>query len=277
MSKLLLTHPTATTKPAKRLQLSALAAAIALPLALGTGPVFADMDKQKDHAYEDGREYTYSEHTDKERDHAYEDGRAYHYPEIKASAKEYWSEFGQDSKQSWANSKEAFRDGWIEGKLETSLILNERLDPFDIDVEVDDAIATLSGEVESDTDKELAGNIALGIEGIDKVQNKLVVVEEMKKNTSKQTVQQRERSKNSDFSQYIADLTTTAMIKSELLSSDNVSGLDVEVDTREDVVTLTGTVESDKQRKMAESVAKKQDDVVKVVNRLKVSQADSKS
>lgn len=48
-------------------------------------------------------------------------------------AEEYWEEFNQDKQQTWSSPQEAFRDGWIEGKLQASLEMNEQLSPFDID------------------------------------------------------------------------------------------------------------------------------------------------
>ena len=94
----------------------------------------------------------------------------------KKSAAEYWAEFKQDSRQTWKDSKEAFKDGWIESKLETALMLNKHLDTLDIDIGVENNLATLDGEVHSSVEKELAENIALGIEGIDSVINNLKVI-----------------------------------------------------------------------------------------------------
>src|SRR5690606_10517702 len=91
----------------------------------------------------------------------------------KRTADTYWQEFKQDSEQAWDTSKDAFRDGWVEGKLHTAIALNKNLKPFSISINVDDNTATLSGDVASDIDKELAENIALGIEGIDRVNNQL--------------------------------------------------------------------------------------------------------
>ena len=93
----------------------------------------------------------------------------------KRSSEEYWAEFKQDSKQTWKDSKEAFKDGWIESKLETALILNKHLNALDIDINVDNNVATLGGVAHSDIEKELAENIALGIEGIDSVKNNMEV------------------------------------------------------------------------------------------------------
>lgn len=182
----------------------------------------------------------------------------------KRSADKYWSEFKQDSKQNWKDTKEAFKDGWIESKLETALILNEHLDALDIDISVDNNVASLSGEVNTDIEKELAENIALGIEGIDSVKNNIKVIP--RQTSSAQKPLPHERS----FSQYVSDVSTTAAIKTELLASKNVEGLKIDVDTYNNVVTLSGNVDTGAQKDLAQAIASKQHDVVDVVNKLVV-------
>lgn len=192
-----------------------------------------------------------------------EDSNNKNYSE-KRSADQYWSEFKQDSRQTWKDTKEAFKDGWIESKLETALILNEHLDALDIDIRVDNMVASLSGEVNTDIEKELAENIALGIEGIDSVKNNIKVVPK-RTSTAKEPLP-RERS----FSQYVSDVSTTAAIKTELLASKNVEGLKIDVDTYNNVVTLSGKVNTGAQKDLAQAIASKQHDVVNVVNKLDV-------
>lgn len=182
----------------------------------------------------------------------------------KKPAAEFWSEFKQDSEQTWQDSKSAFKDGWIESKLETALILNKHLNPFEIDIRVDNNMATLEGEVYSDIDKELAENIALGVEGIDSVTNKITVVEKPATTTESTTP------KGRTFAQYVEDVSTTAAIKTELLASKNIAGLNIDVDTLNDKVTLSGKVKSQEQKALAQAIAAKHDDVKGVVNNLQV-------
>lgn len=185
----------------------------------------------------------------------------------KRSAEEYWAEFKQDSKQTWKDSKEAFKDGWIESKLETALALNKYLNALDIDITVDKNIATLGGVVHSDIEKELAENIALGIEGIDSVKNNLKVTAKPTATTNTQTGTTTTRR---SFSQYVNDVSTTAAIKTELLASKNVEGLQINVDTYNSVVTLTGNVDTGAQKDLAQAIASKQNEVKNVINKLDV-------
>lgn len=181
----------------------------------------------------------------------------------KKTAADYWAEFKQDSEQTWKDSKSAFKDGWIEGKLAAALSLNKHLDPFPINVRVDDSRATLEGEVHSDIEKDLAENIALGIEGIDSVTNNINVIE-------KPATAAEPTKKGRSFAQYVADVSTTAAIKTELLASKNIKGLDIKVDTFNDKVTLSGRVESLEERALAQAIAAKHNDVKGVINNLQV-------
>ncbi|WP_331353105.1 BON domain-containing protein [Cellvibrio sp. UBA7671] len=182
----------------------------------------------------------------------------------KQSAAEFWAEFKQDSEQTWQDSKSAFKDGWIESKLETALILNKHLNPFEIDIRVDGDRATLEGNVYSDIDRELAENIALGIEGIDSVTNKIKVIEKPAK------VAESNRLKGRSFAQYVTDVSTTAAIKTELLASKNIKGIDIDVDTLNDKVTLSGKVKSQEEKALVQAIAAKHNDVKGVVNNLLV-------
>lgn len=178
------------------------------------------------------------------------------------TAEQYWKEFKHDSGEAWQDTKSAFRDGWLEGKLETAIIMNEQLNPFDIDLEVNGSTAILEGEVTSDIVKDHAKYVALSVEGIDEVENKLKVNKDAKINDKKTN----ERS----ISRTLKDATITAGVKAELLASPEIKGLKIDVDTAEGEVTLTGKVDSSAKRALAEYIAKDVRGVKGVVNNLKV-------
>lgn len=169
-------------------------------------------------------------------------------------------------KQAQADTKQAFRDAWLQGKLEGALALNRHLNPFTIDTEVASGVATLSGHVESDIDRELAGEVAKSIDGITHVENKLEVKAKdgAPGSTSKTTGEY-------SWSQRVDDLTTTASVKSKLLTNREVKGLDINVTTKNDIVSLEGNVSSDEERNLAELVAKNTEGVKEVANKIKVS------
>lgn len=71
-------------------------------------------------------------------------------------------------------------------------------------------------------------------------------------------------------SQYAGDVELTTKIKSDLLASGNVDGLDVNVDVKNGRVTLTGLASTAAERARAARVARAVDGVKSVTNRIEV-------
>ena len=160
--------------------------------------------------------------------------------------------------------KQTFSDGVKQGKLETAYLFSEHLNAFDIDTEVTGNRAVLTGEVASEVEKELAGEIAKGVEGIVDVENHLVVNER---------VERRNAASEQSLRSWVRDSTITAMVKKDLLANDQVAGLLINVTTKNGVVTLSGSVKSDVAKDLAEQIARNADDVAGVLNKLQVSES----
>ncbi|NLC00048.1 MAG: BON domain-containing protein, partial [Pseudomonas formosensis] len=129
-------------------------------------------------------------------------------------------------------------------------------------MEVENGVAILTGEVESEVERDLAAQVALGVEGINEVDNQLQVSGEEVKRAA-----DNERSFSSRFN----DATTTATVKSKLLWNRNTEGLDINVTTRDGVVTLEGRADSDAASELAERLARNTEGVRRVENKLNVS------
>ncbi|PTU74426.1 BON domain-containing protein [Pseudomonas mangrovi] len=158
------------------------------------------------------------------------------------------------------------REARQEGSIWTAITLNRHLNPFTIDVDVENGTAILSGSVESDIDRDLAEQVALGIDGIEKVDNRLKVDPATKP---------REAGSERDLAQRIEDATLTATIKSKLLWNSNTEGMDVNVDTRAGVVTLKGEARSAEAKELAGRLAANTDGVSDVNNLLSISTTSS--
>jgi osmotically-inducible protein OsmY len=160
----------------------------------------------------------------------------------------------------------ALKDAWIDGRLEATFLFNEHLNSFDIATDVNNGVVRLDGAVESEVERDLAGQIARSIDGVRGVENELTV------NAS--GVRQ---ARNSDagreaqgFRQAVLDATLTARIKSKLLANGNVSGLAVDVDSRGGGVTLSGVVASEEEKELIASIAINTEGATSVNNRLTV-------
>lgn len=150
-----------------------------------------------------------------------------------------------------------------EGRIYASYALNRHLNPFEFKVTVDGQQAVLEGTVEENVDKDLAEQIALSVEGITKVDNRIVV-------DSKATGREHKPGQR-DFGEAVEDATITAGVKSKLLWNDNTDGLDIKVETRGGVVTLTGVADTDASKDLAGYLAANTGGVRDVDNRLTVS------
>lgn len=164
-----------------------------------------------------------------------------------------------------ADQATTVEDLWIEGALSTTYMLNTQLNPFDIDAEVDNGVVTLRGQVESPVEKDLAGELALGIDGVTKVNNELTVGK-MQPDT--------ERGKGG-FAGLVQDANITAKVKSQLLWNQNTHGLQIDVDTQDRNVLLQGTVDSEAEAQLAEQIARNTQGVRSVESRLRIADASS--
>lgn len=153
------------------------------------------------------------------------------------------------------------KDAWIDGKLETSYLLNSELNNFRINTEVDNGAVVLTGSVRSDAHKELATEIAKNLDGVTNVTNNLVVSEEGDEYANE----------DRDFSSKFFDMTTTVSLKSNFALNDDLEASKINIDTKDGVVTLEGEVDSKAESMLAEEIAAGYDHVSKVNNNLRVA------
>jgi osmotically-inducible protein OsmY len=148
---------------------------------------------------------------------------------------------------------------WAEARLITTYSLNEHLNPFDIDVDVEGDTVTLSGVLDSPAERGLAVRLARDLSGIDNVEDRLQVVPpgEQAPDTN-------------PLYRLVEEANTSARVKLQLLWREPVEGLRVDVTTSEDTLTLTGTVRSEETKQLAEQIARRTTGVAQVENRLSV-------
>lgn len=155
----------------------------------------------------------------------------------------------------WQNDA---KDAWIDGKVETTFLLNSELNSLHIDSTVENGKVTLTGTVEREVESSLAEELAESIKGVQSVDNNLVVV---KKRPEGQSLK-----KHTEFT----DKKITTVVTTRLLIETDVSGTDIDVDTENGVVTLNGEVNSEAEEELAVIIAEKTRDVREVVSNLSV-------
>lgn len=149
-----------------------------------------------------------------------------------------------------------------EGRIWTSFALNPHLTPFEFTIDVEDDTAIIGGKVDDGIDRELAETLALQVSGVNQVVNRIEVVED----AGSTPPQLSERS----LAQLNQDATITASVKSKLLWNVETEGLAIDVDTNQNKVTLTGSVDDERSRVIAANIASGTLGVVSVDNRLRV-------
>ena len=183
------------------------------------------------------------------------------------TASQTMHEAKQTAAQKMNRTEAAVKDAWLDGKLESAFLFNEQLNSFAIDTEVKDRVAYLSGHVESEIDKDLAGEIALSVDGITSVRNELAL-DPAKVKADRNADSYAERN---SFRDTVMNATLTARVKSQLLLNDNTSGLKINVDSNNGDVTLSGKVASEAEKELAGAIADNTDGTATVHNRLIVS------
>jgi hyperosmotically inducible periplasmic protein len=156
--------------------------------------------------------------------------------------------------------KDNAKDAWIDGKAETTLLLNGNLNSFTIDTQVKNGKVTLTGEVESNVDKALAAELIEGLDGVTSVDNKLLVKKDSKTSS--------DPAKNSA----LTDAKIATVVKTSLLFEPETSGINIDVDVKDSIVTLTGEVDSNAEKDLAVAKAKNTKDVMDVVDKLTVAE-----
>jgi osmotically-inducible protein OsmY len=151
---------------------------------------------------------------------------------------------------------ETAKDAWIDGKAETTLLFNTKLNSFDINTDVNDGVITLTGKVETSIDRELAEELVIGLDGVESVNNELTVMRDLDES-------------DGEGSDYI-DAKISTVITSRFLFDSEVDGWDIDVDVTNGKVVLNGTVDSETEKQLAIEIAKNTDDVKSVSSNLTV-------
>lgn len=149
-----------------------------------------------------------------------------------------------------------------EVQITTTYALNPYLRSDNLKASVRDGKATLTGTVPEGVNKDLANEIAKGVDGIKEVDNRIVI----------------DTGSSPDYAvsmagwgQGVDDATTTVAIKSKLMWSKYVDGLSTTVTTKAGRVTLEGTADSAAAKELAGRLALNTRGVVTVNNKLVVS------
>jgi len=150
---------------------------------------------------------------------------------------------------------------WITTKIMAQYFVNPEIKPWDIDVTTrSGGVVTLEGTVDSAQDKTEAVRIARATEGVTRVDDRLRVDPDAA----------RERGTRTATDIAPPDAWLTAKIQAKYFIDADVKGREIDVDTRNGVVTLKGSIGSEAERRQAVALARNTDGVRDVKDDLRM-------
>jgi hyperosmotically inducible protein len=152
-------------------------------------------------------------------------------------------------------------DTALTARVKSALMADDTVRSFDIDVETNNGVVQLNGNVTTQAQIDQALQVARGVSGVTQVENRM-------------TMQPGGASAggSSTLGTAADDTAITARVKSALLAESDVSGLAISVETTNGVVQLTGDVDNQAQIAKAEQVARAAEGTRSVQNQLRVKQ-----
>jgi hyperosmotically inducible periplasmic protein len=146
---------------------------------------------------------------------------------------------------SQSSKSKALTDQDITAAVQKQLGSDSRTRTSNIDVETFEGIVTLRGSVTTPDEKSAALTVASNVQGVKLVSNQLIVEEGHGPSAASPPPSTPDGSKPAtDSSQPVTDTWITTKVKTELLADKGVKGTDVNVSTKDGVVTLAGVLDS---------------------------------
>ncbi|HEV8337547.1 MAG TPA: BON domain-containing protein [Candidatus Polarisedimenticolia bacterium] len=154
-------------------------------------------------------------------------------------------------------------DAGVTTKIKAKMATDDNVKAYQIDVATQNGVVTLTGNIDSQEAKNRALEIARDTKGVTSVVDMISV----KTAAAEGNAPSPERS----LGEHIDDAGITLKVKSRLLEDPDVKGLQIDVDTREGVVFLTGKVRSEAEKEKAINLAKQTEGVRDVQANLSIS------
>jgi hyperosmotically inducible protein len=169
-------------------------------------------------------------------------------------------------------------DAGITTAVKSKMAADDIVKSYQIDVDTTRRVVTLTGEVQTSVAKEQALKIARETDGVRDVVDKLSVTETAPTTgmldrdvaATGESAGRKTAEAAGKAGAAVTDTALTSAVKSKLLADPDVSGLKIDVDTSNGVVTLTGNVSTKAEADEAIRLARTTEGVQDVVSKLNV-------
>jgi osmotically-inducible protein OsmY len=128
-------------------------------------------------------------------------------------------------------------DVWTGMKVKFMLMFHQNVSNLKTVVDVKDGIVTLHGQASSEAQKELTTEYVKDVEGVKSVKNDMTVAKTQNTTIDKVT-------------EYIDDASITAQVKLALLFHRSTSAIKTKVETKDGVVTVSGTAKNSAEKEL---------------------------
>jgi hyperosmotically inducible periplasmic protein len=150
---------------------------------------------------------------------------------------------------------EQLDDATITAKVEAKMTEDPQVSAFNVDADTNNGVVRLSGTVKTQQAKAEAEKLARDTHGVKRVINDIKVGE------------------TRDVGDRVSDTEITTKIKAKLTGNGDLNPFNINVDTKDGVVTLRGTVKKTEAKQEAERIARDTKGVRSVQNMLQVEAA----
>ena len=169
-------------------------------------------------------------------------------------------------------------DAGITTAVKSKLAADDTVKAYQIDVDTERRVVTLTGDVQTTLAKDQALKLARETDGVLDVVDKLSVTEtaattgvDREEPSVGESAGRRTAETAGKAGAVVTDAALTSAVKSKLLADPDVSGLKIDVDTTDGVVTLMGDVSTQAEANEAIRLARTTEGVRDVVSKLRVS------
>ena len=200
-----------------------------------------------------------------------------------ATAQTATQEAKEKTKAGAESTKTTMTDAEITSAVKTKLLADTTVGGLKLDVDTEHGVVTLSGPVHSAAERAQALKLAHETKGVKSVKNNLKLDttgttgrtdkdDKVKVEVKDDTKEAAQKTKDAAVKtkDVTVDAAITSEVKTKLLGDTKVGGLKIDVDTKDNVVTLTGTVSSAAEKAEAIRLAKTTTGVKSVVDKLVV-------
>jgi osmotically-inducible protein OsmY len=148
-----------------------------------------------------------------------------------------------------ANMAQRFEDATLTATVKSKLLWNSVTEALNIDVDSEAGVVTLKGRATSPEGKDLAGSLASNTDGVTSVNNLISI-------SAADSIASRTEPQTSNPAEQLSDAWITSKVKSSLIYSRNLDGLNIKVETKEGLVTLNGVVANFAEKELAVEITR---------------------